>query len=58
MKKIIAYYRSSTKEQHYSIDVQRAQMQEYINKNGFELVAEYHEHHSGKDKSRIQQSQQ
>jgi DNA invertase Pin-like site-specific DNA recombinase len=54
MKKIIAYYRSSTKEQHYSIDVQRAQMQEYINKNGFELVAEYHEHHSGKDKSRIQ----
>ena len=29
-------------------------MQEYINKNGFELVAEYHEHHSGKDKSRIQ----
>jgi len=54
MKKIIAYYRSSTKEQHYSIDVQRAQMQEYINKNGFVLVAEYHEHHSGKDKSRIQ----
>lgn len=54
MKKIIAYYRSSTKEQYYSIDVQRAQMQEYINKNGFVLVAEYHEHHSGKDKSRIQ----
>lgn len=54
MKKIIAYYRSSTKEQHYSIDVQRAQMKEYINKNGFVLVSEYHEHHSGKDKSRIQ----
>ena len=54
MKKIIGYYRSSTKEQHYSIDVQRGQMQEYINKNGFVLVAEYHEHHSGKDKSRIQ----
>ncbi len=54
MKNIIAYYRSSTKEQHYSIDVQRAQMQEYIYKNGFSLVAEYHEHHSGKDKTRIQ----
>jgi len=54
MKKIIAYYRSSKKEQHYSIDVQRAQMQEYINKNSFVLVAEYHEHHSGKDNSRIQ----
>ncbi len=54
MKNIIAYYRSSTKEQHYSIDVQRAQMQEYICKNGFTLVAEYHEHHSGKDKTRIQ----
>ena len=54
MKNIIAYYRSSTKEQHYSIDVQRAQMQEYICKNGLTLIAEYHEHHSGKDKSRIQ----
>lgn len=53
MKKIIAYYRSSTKEQHYSIDVQRTQMQDYILKNGYELVAEYQEHHSGKDKSRI-----
>lgn len=53
MKKIIAYYRSSTKEQHYSIDVQRTQMQDYVLKNGFELVAEYQEHHSGKDKSRI-----
>lgn len=54
MKKIIAYYRSSTKDQHYSIDVQKNQMKEYVIKNGFVLVAEYHEHHSGKDKSRIQ----
>jgi DNA invertase Pin-like site-specific DNA recombinase len=54
MKKIIAYYRSSTKEQHYSIDVQRTQMQEYICKNGFLPVAEYQEHHSGKDKTRMQ----
>jgi len=54
MKKLIAYYRSSKKEQHYSIDVQRAQMHEYINKSGFELIAEYQEHHSGKDKSRVQ----
>ena len=54
MKKLIAYYRSSKKEQHYSIEVQRAQMHEYINKSGFELIAEYQEHHSGKDKSRVQ----
>jgi DNA invertase Pin-like site-specific DNA recombinase len=54
MKKLIAYYRSSTKEQHYSIDVQRNQMQDYVQKNGYELIAEYHEHHSGKDKTRIQ----
>lgn len=54
MKKLIAYYRSSTKEQHYSIDVQRVQMHDYINKNGFELIAEYQEQHSGKDKSRLE----
>ena len=54
MKKLIAYYRSSTKEQHYSIDVQRNQMKDYVIKNGFDLVAEYQENHSGKDKSRIQ----
>ncbi len=54
MKKIIAYYRSSTKEQHYSIDVQRSQMHAYIEKNEYELIAEYHEHHSGKEKARIQ----
>lgn len=54
MKKIIAYYRSSTKEQHYSIDVQKNQMKEYVIKNSFDLVAEYQEHNSGKDKTRIQ----
>ncbi len=54
MKKIIGYYRSSTSEQHYSIEVQRNQMREYVQKNNCELVAEYHEHHSGKDKSRVQ----
>lgn len=54
MKKIVGYYRSSTTEQHYSIEVQRNQMREYVQRNNFELVAEYHEHHSGKDKSRAQ----
>lgn len=54
MKRIVGYYRSSTTEQHYSIEVQRNQMHEYIQRNNFELVAEYHEHHSGKDKTRIQ----
>ena len=54
MKRIVGYYRSSTTEQHYSIEVQRNQMREYVQRNNFELVAEYHEHHSGKDKSRVQ----
>lgn len=57
MKKIIAYYRSSTKEQQYSIDVQRTQMKEYISRNvGYVLIAEYFEHHTGKDNSRIELS--
>ena len=54
MKRIVGYYRSSTIEQHYSIEVQRNQMREYVKRNNFELIAEYHEHHSGKDKSRVQ----
>ena len=54
MKRIVGYYRSSTTEQHYSIEVQRNQMREYIQRNNFELIAEYHEQHSGKDKSRVQ----
>ena len=53
MKKIVGYYRSSTTEQHYSIEVQRNQMREYVQRNNFELIAEYQEHHSGKDKSRV-----
>ena len=54
MKRIVGYYRSSTAEQHYSIEVQRNQMHEYVRRNNYELIAEYHEHHSGKDKSRVQ----
>ena len=54
MKRIVGYYRSSTIEQHYSIEVQRNQMREYVKRNNYELIAEYHEHHSGKDKSRVQ----
>ena len=54
MKKIVAYYRSSTKEQQYSIEVQRTQMHEYVTKNGHDLIAEYWEHHSGKINTRIQ----
>jgi DNA invertase Pin-like site-specific DNA recombinase len=54
MKKIIAYYRSSKKEQHYSIEVQREQMLEFVKKYNHELIAEYYEHQSGKDNSRIE----
>ncbi len=53
MKKIVAYYRSSTKEQQYSIEVQKSQMHEYVTRNGHVLIAEYMEHHTGKDNTRV-----
>lgn len=54
MKNIVAYYRSSTREQQYSIEVQKSQMHDFIERNGFILIAEYMEHHSGKDNSRLE----
>jgi DNA invertase Pin-like site-specific DNA recombinase len=56
MKKIIAYYRCSTRDQHYGIDVQKAQLNEFISKsNGtYELIKEFEENHSGSDKRRIE----
>ena len=56
MKPIVAYYRASKSEQTNSIEVQRNQMREFVEKNShlYFLVAEYSEHHTGKDRKRIE----
>ncbi len=56
MKQVVAYYRASKTEQLNSIEVQRNQMNEFINKNRdiYKLVGEYSEYHTGKDRKRIE----
>lgn len=56
MKKVIAYYRASKTEQTNSIEVQRNQMNDFINKHAelYILENEYFELHSGKDNKRIE----
>jgi DNA invertase Pin-like site-specific DNA recombinase len=56
MKPIVAYYRASKSEQRNSIEVQRDQMRDFVknNSNLYCLVAEYAEHHTGKDRKRIE----
>lgn len=53
-KKLIAYYRCSTRDQHYGIDVQRSQLQEWLLKNQdlYTLEKEFVENHSGSDRKR------
>ncbi len=53
-KKLIAYYRCSTRDQHYGIDVQRNQLHEWLKKNQdlYTLEEEFVENHSGTDKKR------
>ena len=55
-KQIVAYYRCSTKDQHYGIQVQKTQMREFLeaSKNEFEIIAEFEEHQSGKNDNRIE----
>jgi hypothetical protein len=55
-KQIVAYYRCSTKDQHYGINVQKNQMHEFLeaNNNEFQIVAEFEEHQSGKNDNRIE----
>lgn len=50
--KVIAYYRTSTKEQNYGIDAQRKDVRAMAEAKGFEIVAEYEEHMSGKRNDR------
>jgi DNA invertase Pin-like site-specific DNA recombinase len=56
MKKIVAYFRSSTQEQLNSIEVQKTQMNEFINKNKNQYILEklFIEQHSGKDRKRTE----
>jgi DNA invertase Pin-like site-specific DNA recombinase len=53
---IIAYYRASKSEQTNSIEVQRNQMKEFLQKNQdrYYLAKEYFELHSGKDRKRLE----
>lgn len=55
-KKLIAYYRCSTRDQHYGIDVQKNQLRDWLKKNedSYTLEAEFVENHSGSDRKRIE----
>jgi DNA invertase Pin-like site-specific DNA recombinase len=56
IKQIVAYYRCSTKDQHYGIQVQKIQMNEFLKStcSEFEIVAEFEEYQSGKNDNRIE----
>lgn len=56
IKQIVAYYRCSTKDQHYGIQVQKSQMNEFLKSTSseFEIVAEFEEYQSGKNDNRIE----
>lgn len=49
MKKYIAYYRVSTKQQGLGLDAQQSIVSAYIKANGGRLIAEYSEKESGKE---------
>lgn len=48
--KYVAYYRVSTKKQGLGLDAQKSIVETYVKNNGGEIVAEYNEKESGKDK--------
>lgn len=52
MANVIAYYRTSTDEQQYGIEAQRADVTAYATMHGLTIVSEYEEHMSGKNDHR------
>lgn len=48
MEKVVAYFRTSTDEQEYGIDAQRADVYAYAVSHNMQVIAEYEEHLSGK----------
>ncbi len=54
MKKLIAYYRTSTNDQHLGISAQKEIVRKYCEFNNSEIISEYEEHESGKKNNRPQ----
>ena len=54
MKKVIAYYRVSTNDQHLGIDAQKEIVLQYCKNYNAEIICEYEEHESGKKNDRAQ----
>ena len=54
MKKVVAYYRVSTDDQHLGISAQRDIVRRYCELNFAEIISEYEEHESGKKNNRQQ----
>ncbi len=52
MKKVVAYYRTSTDDQHLGISAQKDIVQKYCEFNSAEIIAEFEEHESGKKNDR------
>lgn len=54
MKKVVAYYRVSTDDQHLGISAQKEIVRRYCEFNSAEIISEYEEHESGKKNERQQ----
>lgn len=54
MRKVIAYYRVSTDDQHLGISAQKEIVRRYCETNSGEIISEYEEHESGKKNDRPQ----
>lgn len=54
MKKVIAYYRVSTDDQHLGISAQKEIVRKYCEFNSTEIISEFEEHESGKKNDRPQ----
>lgn len=52
MKNVIAYLRTSTNEQEYGIEAQRADIRKFAEDNELSILGEYEEHASGKNDER------
>lgn len=52
--KYVAYYRVSTKKQGLGLEAQQAQVKQFIEREGAELIAEYSEKETGKENKRIE----
>ncbi len=54
MKKVVAYYRVSTDDQHLGISAQKEIVRRYCESNSAQIISEYEEHESGKRNDRPQ----